>query len=150
MIRDAGRTAAQQRGLGVGTGGEEAREHGWGTRGANTGLEVLSDTLGVDFGPYIKQLLRMVRAAWLPLIPEETRPPLNKEGTTLIRFRIEPDGKVSFMHLDDSTHDQAIDRAAWGGITGVGQFPPLPVAFKGPNLDLRIQFIISHHYTGDQ
>lgn len=150
VIRDAGRTAAQQRGLGVGSGGEEGEGARVGHQGANTGLEVLSDTLGVDFGPYIKQLLRMVRAGWIPLIPEETRPPLNKEGTTLIRFRIEPDGRVSFMHLDDSTHDQAIDRAAWGGITGVGQFPPLPAAFKGPNLDLRIQFIISHHLASDQ
>ncbi len=148
IIRDAGRQAAQAHGReGGGEGGENAPI---GHQGANTGLEVLSDTLGVDFGPYIKQLLRMIRAAWIPLIPEETRPPLNKEGTTLIRFRIEPNGRVSYMHLDDSTHDMAIDRAAWGGITSVGQFPPLPPEFKGPNLDLRIQFIISHHYAADQ
>ena len=138
----------------VAPGALGAEGSGTGTRsghqGANTGLEVLSDTLGVDFGPYIRRLLLLVKASWYPLIPEETRPPLNKEGTTLIRFRIEQDGHVSYMHLDDSTHDQAIDRAAWGGITGVGQFPPLPAAFKGPNLDLRIQFIISHHYASDQ
>ncbi len=149
-IRDAARSAAQPRGLGAGSSGEEGEGARVGHQGANTGYEILSDTLGVDFGPYIKQLLRMVRASWIPLIPEETRPPLNKEGTTLIRFRIEPDGRVSYMHLDDSTHDQAIDRAAWGGITGVGQFQPLPKEFKGPNLDLRIQFIISHHYAADQ
>ena len=144
-MQDVTRGALQQRGLG-GEGEGTRTSH----QGANTGLEVLSDTLGVDFGPYIKRLLLLVKAAWYPLIPEETRPPLNKEGTTLIRFRIEPDGRVSYMHLDDSTHDQAIDRAAWGGITGVGQFPPLPPEFKGPNLDLRIQFIISHHYASDQ
>jgi TonB family protein len=79
------------------------------------------------------------------LIPEETRPPLNKEGSTLIRFTINKDGTVSAMHLDDSTHDQAIDRAAWGSITGVGQMPPLPKNFNGPNLELRIDFIISHN-----
>ena len=149
-IRDVARSAAQPRGLGTGGSGEEGEGARVGHQGANTGLEVLSDTLGVDFGPYIKQLLRMVRAAWVPLIPEETRPPLNKEGTTLIRFRIEPDGRVSSMNLDDSTHDDAINRAAWGGITGVGQFQPLPKEFKGPNLELRIQFIISHHYASDQ
>ena len=149
-IRDAARNATQPRGLGTGGSGEGGEGARVGHQGANTGYEILSDTLGVDFGPYIKQLLRMVRAAWIPLIPEETRPPLNKEGTTLIRFRIEPDGRLSYMNLDDSSHDDAINRAAWGGITGVGQFPPLPKEFKGPNLDLRIQFIISHHYASDQ
>jgi TonB family protein len=114
--------------------------------GANLGegVEILSDTLGVDFGPYIKRLLRILYDSWLPLIPEETRPPLNKEGNTLIRFTINKDGTVSAMHLDASTHDQAIDRAAWGSITGVGQMPPLPKNFNGPNLELRIDFIISH------
>ena len=127
VIRDAGRAATQQ---GVRGGSEEGDSPRSGRQGANTGYEVLSDTLGVDFGPYITQLLRMIRAAWIPLIPEETRPPLNKEGQTLIRFRIEPDGRVGYMHLDDSTHDQAIDRAAWGGITSVGQFPPLPATSR--------------------
>ena len=109
------------------------------------GVEILSDTLGTDFGPYIKRLLRILYDSWLPLIPEETRPPLNKEGSTLIRFTINKDGTVSAMHLDGPSHDQAIDRAAWGSITGVGQMPPLPKTFTGPNLELRIDFIISHN-----
>ncbi len=108
-------------------------------------VEVLSDTLGVDFGPYIKRLLRILYDSWVPLIPEETRPPLNKEGDTLIRFRINQDGTLSYMHLDGSSHDDAINRAAWGSVTGVGQFPPLPKDFTGPNLDLRVHFVISHN-----
>ena len=75
---------------------------------------------------------------------------MNKEGSTLIRFAIAKNGVVSAMHLDASTHDTAIDRAAWGSITGVGQFPPLPPEFKGPELDLRIQFIISHDRISDR
>jgi outer membrane biosynthesis protein TonB len=115
--------------------------------GASGQVEILSDTLGVDFGPYIKRLLRILYNSWVPLIPEETRPPLNKEGNTLIRFTINADGtlKVGGMHLDASTHDEAIDRAAWGSIVGVGQFPPLPKEFKGPELTLRINFIIAHN-----
>ena len=120
-----------------------------GGHGSNLGegVEILSDTLGVDFGPYIKRLLRILYDSWIPLIPEETRPPLNKEGSTLIRFTINKDGSLQpgGMHLDASTHDEAIDRAAWGSITGVGQMPPLPKGFTGPNLELRINFIISHN-----
>jgi hypothetical protein len=47
------------------------------------------------------------------------------------------------MSLDGSSQDTAIDRAAWGGITGVGQFPPLPASFTGPNLELRIDFLVN-------
>ena len=140
-IADAMRSAGQQRP----SGGRQSEGTGArvGQQGAGTGVEILSDTRGVDFTDYIKRLLRMVKGAWLPLIPEECYPPLSKEGTTLIRFTIEPNGVVSAMHLDDSTHDRAIDKAAWGAITGVGQFAPLPKEYKGPNLELRIQFIIS-------
>ncbi len=146
-IADAMRAAGQARPSGgratAGTGSKV------GQQGAGTGVEILSDTRGVDFTDYIKRLLRMVKAGWLPLIPEECYPPLSKEGTTLIRFTIEPNGVVSAMHLDDSTHDRAIDKAAWGAITGVGQFAPLPTAYKGPNLELRIQFVISRNAQAD-
>lgn len=146
-IADAMRAAGQPRpGGGRSVGGTGARV---GQQGAGTGVEILSDTRGVDFTDYIKRLLRMVKSAWLPLIPEECYPPLSKEGTTLIRFTIEPNGVVSAMHLDDSTHDRAIDKAAWGAITGVGQFQPLPPAYKGPNLELRIQFVISRNAQAD-
>jgi TonB family protein len=135
-LRDAANAAARGTGGNYGTG--EASRNG------PAGAEILSDTLGVDFGPYIKRLLRILYNSWVPLIPEETRPPLNKEGETLIRFTINPDGTIAGMNLDASTHDTAINRAAWGSITGVGQFPPLPKEFKGPNLTLRVNFIIAH------
>ena len=111
--------------------------------GLNTGVDILSDTEGVDFDPYMKRILREIKAAWLPLIPEEARPPLNKQGVTQIRFSILPDGHIGGMKLEGSTHDVAIDRAAWGSIPGVGQFPPLPSQFKGPNLELRITFLLN-------
>ena len=104
------------------------------------GYQILSDTQGVDFGPYIRRILSDIKRNWIPLIPEEARPPLNKQGETLIRFTINSDGTIAHMALDGSSQDTAIDRACWGGITGVGQFPPLPSNFKGPNLELRIDF----------
>ncbi len=110
-------------------------------QGMGAGVQVLSDTQGVDFGPYIRRILSDIKRNWIPLIPEEARPPLNKQGETLIRFTILPDGRIAAMNLDASSQDTAIDRACWGGITGVGQFPPLPAQFKGPNLELRIDFL---------
>jgi outer membrane biosynthesis protein TonB len=147
-IADAGRAIGQGRpNLGGAITGGGSRV---GQQGAGTGVEILSDVQGVDFTDYIKHLLRMVKAAWLPLIPEECYPPLNKEGWTLIRFTIGKNGQLMDpMTLDNSSHDRAIDKAAWGAITGVGVFPPLPAAYKGDNLQLRIQFVISRNAPSD-
>ncbi len=111
--------------------------------GSKIGTEILSDTQGVDFAKYLQRLLSDVRRNWLPLIPEECRPPLNKQGITGVRFTIQPNGMISAMHLDYSTHDVAIDRAAWGSITGLGAAQPLPKEFHGPNLELRIEFRVN-------
>jgi outer membrane biosynthesis protein TonB len=134
-IRQAAQNAAHDHGGDYGQGAPSG-----GRQGMGTGVEVLSDTQGVDFGPYIRRILGDIKRTWIPLIPEEARPPLNKQGETLIRFTILSDGRIAAMNLDGSSQDQAIDRACWGGITGVGQFPPLPANFKGPNLELRIDF----------
>jgi len=107
------------------------------------GVDIITDTQGVNFQPYIARILREIYQQWLPLIPEEARPPLSKQGVTQIRFRINADGTIGGMWLDGSTHDDALNRAAWGSITGVGQFPPLPKQFTGPNLELRIHYLVN-------
>jgi TonB family protein len=136
-IRQAAQNAVRDRGAGDYT----PNSPGVSRQGMGTGVEVLSDTQGVDFGPYIRRILSDIKRNWLPLIPEEARPPLNKQGETLIRFTILSDGRIAAMNLDGSSQDTAIDRACWGAITGVGQFPPLPANFKGPNLELRVDFL---------
>ncbi|MCU1322617.1 MAG: energy transducer TonB [Acidobacteriaceae bacterium] len=137
-IRQAAQGAAQSRGQGGGNfGASLPASHG----GMNTGVEVLSDTQGVDFGPYIRRILSDIQRNWEPLIPEEARPPLNKQGETLIRFTIGSNGRIVAMNLDNSTHDDAINKACWSAITSEGQFPPLPKEFKGPVLELRLLFL---------
>ncbi len=127
-----------------GSGGGGAVSHNRG--GTNLGMgpaEILSDTQGVNFNPYLRRILQEIYDQWIPLIPEEARPPLRKSGVTMIRFTILPDGTIGAMHLDGSTHDDALNRAAWGSITGVGQFPALPSQFHGPNLELRIHYLVN-------
>jgi TonB family protein len=134
-MRSAIDGAAHDRGGGLPSVGGGSRGGGLGT-----GVDILSDTQGVNFNPYLQKILREIYEQWVPLLPDETRPPISKTGTTLIRFTIMPDGRVSAMNLDGSTHDDAINKAAWGSINAVGQFPPLPKEFHGPNLELRIDF----------
>jgi TonB family protein len=137
MIRQAERNAARSDGD-AGDNGENAPiAH----PGVASGVEVLSDTMGVDFGPYLHQVVQMTQSSWDLLIPEAARPPLLKQGTVAIQFMIMPDGSIKQMQLVRPSGDVSLDRAAWGGITGAGPFPPLPKQFKGPYLALRFYFL---------
>jgi TonB family protein len=109
--------------------------------GMNGAVDVLSDTMGVDFGPYIQRVIFDTKRAWYPIIPEAARPPLDKQGRVGIRFKILPDGSVQSMTLEFPSGDVSLDRAAWGGITGASPYPPLPKGFKGPFLELRFYFL---------
>ena len=110
---------------------------------AGGGVQVLSDTQGVDFSDYLRRLQMEVYRNWIPLLPEETEPPLMKSGETYVRFTILPDGKIGGMWLDGSSHDIALDKAAWGSIVSEGQFQPLPSQFHGPNLELRFHYMVN-------
>ena len=106
------------------------------------GAEILSDTRGVNFSPYIRNIVPAILKRYVDCLPEKARKPTSASGKTDIRFTINPDGKIAAMHLDASTHDDALNRAAWGAITGQ-TFPPLPAAFTGPNLEIRIHFLVN-------
>ncbi len=136
-VQQAARAAAADRG-GYGDGGTSFTQGRQG--GAASSLDVLSDTMGVDFGPYLARVKHDVQMNWYDLVPESARSPLFKQGKVAIQFAILKDGRVSAMQLAGSSNDVALDRAAWGGINGSNPFPPLPTDFKGDYLLLRFTF----------
>jgi TonB family protein len=103
-------------------------------------LEIMSDTMGVDFGPYMKRLRYSVQTHWDPLIPESAMPPVMKKGVVMIEFAITKDGKVMGMKLISGSGDVALDRAAWGAITDAIPLPNLPTEFAGDYLQIRARF----------
>ena len=135
MIRQAAKGAATSSGSGD-YGANAPSPHG----GVQAGADILSDTMGVDFGPYMERVIAATKASWYPNIPLSARPPLNKKGKVGIEFIIAPDGSVKNMILKYPSGDVPLDRAAWGGITGASPYPPLPKEFKGPYLALRFGF----------
>jgi TonB family protein len=135
-IQQAAQGAAANR---AGGGGQEG-DFGLGTgaRGRQLGaLDILSDTQGVDFGPYLQRILQDVKENWYHLIPESAE---MKKGKLAIEFAITRDGKVADMRLIATSGDVALDRPAWGSITASNPFPPLPSEFTGPYLALRFRF----------
>ncbi|HEV2274679.1 MAG TPA: energy transducer TonB [Acidobacteriaceae bacterium] len=136
-IRQAIQNAARNQGQSSGDYGANApSEH----PAMSAGVDILSDTMGVDFGPYMRRVIAATYRSWLPIIPESARPPLDKQGRVGIRFKIFPDGSVKQMILEFPSGDVALDKAAWGGITGAAPYPALPKDFKGPFLELRFGF----------
>jgi TonB family protein len=134
-IQEAARAAARP-GNGSGSGGDFGL--GTGAHGRQVGnLEILSDTQGVDFGPYLQRILRDVRVNWYNAIPESAQ---MKHGNLIIEFAITKDGKVAGMKLVATSGDIPLDRAAWAGLTASDPFPPLPSEFNGEYLALRFRF----------
>jgi TonB family protein len=108
--------------------------------GAGSGAQILSDTQGVDFDPWLRRWYFETEHTWDPLIPDEVNPPILKSGQVQIRFKVLPNGRVTDMQLEGRSGDPALDRAAWGAITG-SNYPPLPHEFHGPYLELRAIFM---------
>ena len=139
-IEQAARAAAANRGGYGGESGDFGLGEGRQATKAVGALDVLSDTMGVDFSPYLARVLHDVRENWYRVIPESARAPLIKKGKVSIEFAILKDGRVAGMTLGSTSGDVALDRAAWGGITASNPFPPLPNEFGGQYLALRFHF----------
>ena len=141
QLRQDLRNAARSPGFGatnLPSGGGLSMHPGAGTGG----VEVLSDTQGVDFSSWLMRWHRETERTWDPLIPDEVNPPILKQGAVVIRFKVLPNGRLmdGSMVLEGRSGDTGLDRAAWGALTG-SNYPPLPHDFHGPYLELRAVFL---------
>ena len=139
-IEQAARAAMSNRGGYGGDNGDYGLGQGKQAGEAIGPLDVLSDTMGVDFGPYLARVLHDVRENWYRIIPESARAPLMKRGKVSIEFAILKNGQVAGLQIVGTSGDVALDRAAYGGITASKPFPPLPAEFGGQYLALRFHF----------
>jgi TonB family protein len=141
MIDQAERSVAESRGHNGGSG--QAGDYGSPGRSGARALdqaEILTDTMGVDFGPYLTRIVAIVKQNWYNLMPPSVYPPILKQGKLAIEFVILKDGKTTSMAVRTSSGDVALDRAAWGSITASTPFPPLPKEFPGQILGLRFYY----------
>jgi hypothetical protein len=140
-MRNEMRNAARNPGAGLGDrGGPIRTPKGAGVGG---GAQIISDTMGVDFNPWLRRFQSDVMRNWIPLLPEETAPPLSKKGNTFLIVTILKDGSIGDMKLENSSHDVAIDRSTWASITSEGKFEGLPKVFPGPSITLRLYYSVN-------
>jgi len=101
-------------------------------------LQLLSDPKGVDFKPYLIQVLTVVRTNWLAVIPESAR--LGRKGRVLVQFIIDRRGGIPKLVIAESSGAAALDRAAVAGISASNPLPPLPTGFQGDEIRLQLAF----------
>ena len=120
--------AGNQYGLGLGTIGRTFE-----------GVEILSNTPGVELAPYLRIVVRKINQNWRDQIPASEK----VKGKLAIEFAITKDGRLADMSLvsrPGGPDDEALVRMAWTSITKSNPFPPLPSQFRGSFLALRFRF----------
>jgi TonB family protein len=131
---------------GGGSGGGRGR--GGGGAQAGNGVTILTPTEGVDFNSYINRLLAKLKQNWITVMPESFY--LGDKGIVAISFRINRDGSFpgESLSLDRTSGKEPLDTAAASAIRATSPFEPLPPAFKGQFIDLRIGFYYNIRLDG--
>jgi hypothetical protein len=111
------------------------------------GVEILTDTEGVDLKPFLEQWRRITEATWQHLKPMQLNAPHQQPGAVAIRFKVLPsgqlmDGGMVLEQRSEQTPLDKLDKAAWQTIA-TSAYPPLPQEFHGPYLELRAYFVVN-------
>ena len=86
------------------------------------------DTVGVDWGPYAKRLVEIIRRHWVERLPPAFQAGL--KGRSVLSFRIAKDGTVASIQLVDGSGVRPFDKAAEFAIGAASPLPPLPDEFS--------------------
>jgi TonB family protein len=105
----------------------------------NVGVDLLTDTNGINMSSYMRTLISDVKERWTLLVTDQS---ITSKEETVIDFTIAPDGHIFATRLEDSTHDVVLDKAAWSAIKATSYLPP-PAGMKEPNLKLRVHFTVN-------
>lgn len=106
-----------------------------------SGVQILTPTNGVDFSNYLTRLLARVKQNWESVMPISAR--MGEKGVVMMRFHIMRNGDMpgSEPMLERTSGKEPLDRAAGAALTESNPFEPLPSAFTGPYIELRIIFL---------
>jgi len=102
-------------------------------------FELKSDPMGVDFQPYLQQVLAAVKLNWSAVYPQSAR--LGLRGTVTLEFSILKSGTVQKIVFDGQSGARALDNAAVAAISASDPLPTLPKEFKGDRIVLQMTFM---------
>jgi len=100
--------------------------------------QLLSDAQGVDFRPYLAQVLASVKGRWFAIMPDAVRQ--GRTGKVGVQVELLSNGGLGKVVFVGTTGVAALDNAAIAAISAASPFPPLPPAFKGTEIRVQINF----------
>jgi TonB family protein len=106
--------------------------------GKGSNLMLKSDPMGVDFKPYLIQVLAIVRRNWLAIYPEAAR--LGTRGKVAVEFSIGTNGKIQKIVYSTQSGSRPLDEAAVAALSASNPLPSLPLEFKGQRIVLQFSF----------
>ncbi len=89
----------------------------------------------IDFGPYMEDLQKRIKAAWIPLKRE-------KGHNCKVCFKVSRDGDVSQVKIVESSGDKEVDAVDEKAIISAAPFEPLP---PGSPCDVDIEFSFDYN-----
>jgi TonB family protein len=146
-VQEAVRALTRNGGAGASTIGETVTDDGIGA-GLNlppsegrprSSIELKSDPMGVDFHPYMIQVLAAVRRNWLAVYPEAAK--TGQHGQVILQFRIDQRGQVVKVVFNGQSPSRPLNEAAVAAISATTPMPPFPAAFKGDSVVLEMKFL---------
>ncbi len=113
---------------------------GSGRASAGAGIEMLTDTEGVDFNDYLRRVYITVKQNWFSVMPPSVQ--LGDQGKVSLQFKIMRNGSVPDYDPQRvfGSGKEPLDRAAISSIRASNPFPPLPSKFKGEYIELRFTY----------
>jgi len=103
------------------------------------GLQLLSDPMGVDWRPYLQQILAIVRRNWMAVIPESVH--MGLRGKVALQLAIVRDGNVAHLVYAEKSGSRALDEAAVAGVSASNPLPELPPDFRGERVVVQFNFV---------
>ena len=96
---------------------------------------------GMNVRSYLSPVIAESGKCWNKLVEDKTHPPSIKEGQVVVEFAIEMDGRVDGPEIVLSSGDDVLDRDARDCISALKNGAPLPAAFGGEQLTVRMQLL---------
>jgi hypothetical protein len=113
-------------------------------------MQVLTNTEGVDFNQYLREVYLSVKKRWFANMPPSVEK--GDQGVDSVEFRILQDGSVpkDSLKVVVSSRKTALDEASLQGIREAAPFSHLLEKFSQPFVELRFVFLLQPSYSSKQ
>jgi TonB family protein len=109
------------------------------------GIQIMTDTEGVDLTPFMKQLYKSVRERAVATMPKSVA--LGDQGRVTISFQVQKDGSLvtalvspAVPRVLESSGKKTLDDHAMAAIKSAAPFDRLPNSLSAQSIELKLTF----------